>query len=78
MLDVRRSMFGPEHSAFCIPPSPPLSSFFILHSSFCIPLRVALWALCGSLVGALGSHWGGFEVALMWLSGAYRLATNTL
>jgi len=27
---------------------------------------------------ALGSHWGGFEVALRWLSGAYRLATNTL
>jgi hypothetical protein len=27
---------------------------------------------------ALGSHWGGFGVALEWLWGAYRLAINRL
>jgi hypothetical protein len=31
-------------------------------------LEVALLALCGSLVGALGTHWGGLRVAISWLS----------
>ena len=34
--------------------------------------------LAGSLEVALRSHEGGFTVALRWLSGAYRLATNRL
>src|ERR1035438_2291398 len=41
--------------------------FCIQHSAFCIRSRVALLALCESLVGALGSHWGGFVGALGWL-----------
>src|ERR1039458_6691206 len=42
--------------------------FCILQSSFCLHPEVALLALCGSLVDALGSHWGGFGVATAWLS----------
>ena len=41
----------------------PKLLFFILHSTFFIHLEVALLALCGSLVGALETHEGGFEVA---------------
>src|ERR1039458_3207699 len=39
---------------------------------------LAVWRLCWRIVGALGSHSGGFEVAFRWLSGRNPLAINTL
>jgi hypothetical protein len=41
--------------------------FCILHSSFCLPPAVAL-----------GSHWGGFEVALGWLWSSLGVALGCL
>ena len=52
------------------------SSFFILHSVFFIHLEVALLALCGSLVGALGSHCRRIVDALGWLYRRNPLAIN--
>ena len=37
-------------------------------STFYFRLVVALLAPCGSLVDALGTHWGGLRVAISWLS----------
>ena len=52
--------------------------FCVLDSAFFIRPRVALKEPCGSLVGALGTHYRRIGVALGWLCGRFRVAISWL
>jgi hypothetical protein len=67
---------GAMHSSFCIQPSAFAIKWSVVRSPQSAVRLQALQALCRSLVGALGTHWGGFVGALGWPWNRNRLPSN--